>query len=336
MKKSAYSIAVVGATGLVGREIVAALEQREFPLSDLQLYASLRSAGDEMSCGRITARVDLLERARFEGNDMVFFAAGEQVSAEWAGRVTEADAVLIDASQLFAADPDVPLIVPEVNAPSAGGYIERGIVASPDSPGIALAVVLNPLHAAATLRRVVVSTYEPLSGAGQAGIEELQRQTVELMSGRSVENELFPHRVAFNVVPEVGEILAGGASRDERLTAAALRRLLDVPDLVASVTRARVPLFYGSALSVNVETADKLTVAQARDVLRQSPGILVHDDPQYPTPVDAVGQDAVGVGRMREDEGMNVLDIWVTIDNIRKGSAVNAVQIAELLIRDYL
>jgi len=336
MKKSTYSVAVVGSTGLVGREIVTALEQREFPVGDLQLYASARSAGDEIACGRIAARVELLERARFEGTDVVFLTAGEQVSAEWIGRVTDAGAVAIDASQLFAGDADVPLIVPEVNAASIAGYTERGVVACPDSPAVALAVVLNPLHAAAALRRVVVSTYEPLSGAGDAGIEELQRQTIELMSGRSVESELFAHRVAFNVVPQIGEMLAGAVTRDERLTAAALRRLLDAPELTVSVTRVHVPLFYGAALSVNIETAEKLTAAQARDILRPSPGVLLQDDAPYSTPIDAVGQDATAVGRIREDEATNVLDLWLTIDNIRKGPAVNAVQIAELLLRDYL
>ncbi len=339
MSKSACSVAVVGATGLVGAEIVVVLEQRQFPLADLQLYASLRSAGDEVHCGGLTARVAPLEQARFEDTDVVFLAAGERVSAEWAPRASAAGAVVIDTSQLFADDADVPLVVPEVNAPDLADYASRNLVTSPDVPAIALGVALHPLHAAGVIERLVVSTCEPVSGCGRAGIEELQRQTIELMNGRSIESELFPHRVAFNILPQVGEFLAGGASRDERQTIGALRRLLRVPDLTASVTRARVPLFYGTVLSVNIQTRRKLTATEAREILSNAPGVMLLDDVaahRYPTPADVVGQDATYVGRIREDESADVLDLWIGIDNLRKGSAVNAVQIAELLIRDYL
>ena len=339
MKKSAYSVAVIGATGLVGAEIVSALDERQFPIADLQLYASLRSAGDEVRCGALRTRVDILERARFEGTDLAFFAAGEQVSAEWIERATEMEAVVIDTSQLLAQDVDVPLIVPEVNAGDLGGYTDRLVVVSPDSPAIALAVALKPLHEAAGVTRVVCSTFEPVAHAGRAGIEELQRQTAELMNGRSVENEVFPHRIAFNVLPQIGELLAGGAARGEPQVAAALRRLLGDDSLPVSITRTCIPVFYGEALAVNVETAAKLTAAQAREILRAAPGILLQDEPgslKYPTPAEAVAQDVTLVGRIREEESLNILDVWIAIDNIRKGAAVNAVQIAELLIRDYL
>jgi aspartate-semialdehyde dehydrogenase len=247
--------------------------------------------------------------------------------------------VVIDTSQLLAEDVDVPLIVPEVNAGDLGGYTDRLVVVSPDSPAVALAVALKPLHDAASVTRVVCSTFEPVAHAGRAGIEELQRQTVELMNGRSVENEVFPHRIAFNLLPQVGDLLAGGAARGERQVAAALRRLLGDHSLPVSITRICVPMFYGGALSVNVETAAKLTAAQAREILRVAPGIVLQDEPgslQYPTPAEAVAQDATLVGRIREEESLNLLDLWIAIDNIRKGAAVNAVQIAELLIRDYL
>lgn len=339
MNKSAYSIAVVGATGLVGAEIIATLEQRQFPIADLQLYASIRSAGDEVQCGTLRAPVEMLERARFEGNDVVFFAAGEQVSAEWMERATESGAIVIDTSSLFAADPDVPLVVPEVNAADLSGYRHRGIVVSPDAPAVALAVGLKPLADAAGIVRVVCSTFEPVCGAGRAGIEELQRQTLELMSGRGVDSAVFPHRIAFNIVPHVGELLAGGTSRGEAHVAGALRRLLDDPSLPVSVTCTRVPVFFGAALAVNVETSRKLTAAEAHAILRAAPGILLPDDldPQaYPTSADAVSQDALLIGRIREDERLHVLDLWLAINSVRKGAAVNAVQIAELLIRDYL
>lgn len=339
MKKPAYSIAVVGATGLVGQEIIEQLEQRGFPIGALQLYGSLRTAGDLFRCAGVSARVELLDGAHFDDTDIVFLAAGEQVSAEWAPRATQAGAVVIDTSQLFAGDADVPLVVPEANAAALADYDARGIVASPDAAAIAMSVVLKPLQTASALRRVVASTFEPVSGAGRAGIEELQQQTVELMGGRSVEPALFQHRIAFNLVPQIGEFLAGGASRGEAQTVCALRRLLNAPELAVSVTRVRAPLFYGAAISLNLETTDGLTADAARELWRTAPGILLQDDVSagtYPTSVDAVGQDAICVGRVRADEAANVLDLWMVFDNVRKGSAANAVQIAELLIRDYL
>ena len=339
MKQARYSVAVLGATGLVGQEILAVLEQRQFPLADLQLYASLRSAGDEVTCGGLTTRVELLDNARFDETDIVILAAGEQVSAEWIDRATASGAVAIDTSQLFTGDPDVPVIVPEVNAADAAEYTARNIIVSPDAPAIALAVILKPLEQAAGLTRVVATSFEPVSGAGREGIEELHRQTVELMNGRSAEAALFPHRVAFNLVPQVGQLLAGGVSVEEQHTAAALRRLLHAPELVVSVTRTRAPIFYGAALAVNVETAQTLSAADAAEALRTAPGVLLQDDPGaqlYPMPATAVGEDWTAVGRIREEPAANVLDLWASVDNLRKGSAVNVVQIAELLIREYL
>ncbi len=340
MRKPAYSVAIIGATGLVGAEIIAALEERQFPLANLQLYASLRSAGDEVRCGAVSARIELLDGARFEDTDIAFLAAGEQVSAEWVARVTDAGAVVIDTSQLFAGDATVPLVVPEVNAAaSLADYAQRNLVASPDSVAVAMSIVLKPLQAIRPLKRLVASAFDPVSGAGRAGIDELQRQTIDLMNGRSVEPALFPHRIAFNLVPQVGALLEGGASHDEQQTVQALRRVLDLPELEISVTRVRAPLFYGAAISVNVEMLDPLTAGEAHDVLRAAPGILLQEDvttASYPTPMDAVGQDAICIGRVRADEVANVLDLWVVFDNVRKGGATNAVQIAELLIRDYL
>jgi aspartate-semialdehyde dehydrogenase len=339
MKKSAYSVAVVGATGLVGAEIIAVLEERRFPIAELLPYASLRTAGDEVRCGDVTARITPLDDARFGDTDFVFLAAGEQVSAEWVERATASGAIAIDTTQLFAGDPDVPLVVPDVNPAAITEYATRNLIASPAAPAIALGVVLQPLHAAAALRRVVASTFEPVSGAGRAGIEELQRQTVELMNGRSVENELFPRRIAFNIVPQIGEFLAGGVTRDEQQTVSAVRRLLDDPELAVSVTRVRTPHFYGTGLAANVETDQKLAASEAQEILRGAPGVLLEDDAtaeRYSTAADIVGQGATHVGRIREDPSLNVLDLWVVIDNIRKGSAINAVQIAELLIRDHL
>jgi len=339
MRKSTYAVAVVGATGLVGREILSALDDRGFPFGDLRLYASIRSAGEEVRCGTCTARVELLERARFEQLDIVFLAAGERLSAELAGRAAAAGAVVIDSSQLFVDDLDVPVIVPEINAAALGAFHTRHIVVSPDTLAIALAVVLNPLRDAAGLRRVVATTFEPVSGAGQRGIEELQRQTIDLMNGQSTESEVFPRRIAFNALPQVGEFLAGGSSIEEQQATAALLRVLDAPDVGVSLTRVRVPLFYGTSIALNVETDEPLSAEGVREVLRGAPGVLLQDDAeaaQYPTPGEAVGQDATCVGRVRASASDTVFDLWVCVDNLRKGSAVNAVQIAEVLIRDHL
>lgn len=339
MSKPAYTVAVIGATGLVGTEIVSVLEQRQFPVADLQLYASLRSAGAEMRCGDLTALVQPLDEGHFEGADIALLAAGEQVSAESVERVSESGAVIIDTSQLFAGEADVPVIVPEVNAPALVDYINRRLVVSPDAPAIALAVVLKPLQSLAAITRLVVSTYEPVSGAGRAGIDELQRQTVDLMNGRSTDNEIFPQRIAFNLLPQIGEFLAGGVSHDECRTVSGLRRILNEPDCPMSITRVRAPLFYGTGLTVHVATAETISAAQARELLAGAPGIFLQDDvvnALYPTPAGTVGQDAVYVGRIRADDAANALDFWVTIDNVRKGAAVNAVQVAELLVRDYL
>jgi aspartate-semialdehyde dehydrogenase len=339
MPRPGYNVAVVGATGLIGNEIVDALAARRFPIAELRLYASLQSAGDEVRCGALTARVEPLERARLAELDLVFLAAGEQVSAAWWERATQAGAVAIDTSQLFADDPQVPVVVPEVNAADLAGFAVRHLVTSPDAAAVGAAVALSPLAEAVPLARVVLTTFEPLSGAGRAGLEELQRQTIELMNGRSIDPGLFPQRTAFNLLPQVGEFLAGGATRGEQQTAAALRRLLHLPDLAVSVTRVWVPLFFGTALAANVETAVPLTAAAARDLLRVAPGVLLQDDVEarvYPTPASAVGQDATQVGRLRDDPAANVLDLWLALDNTRKGAAVNAVQIAELLIRDHL
>jgi len=339
MKKPAYSIAVVGATGLVGQEILDRLDERGFAVGALQLYASPRTAGDELRCAGVSARVELLDGARFGDTDLVFLAAGEQVSAEWVPRATDAGAVVIDTSQLFANDADVPLVVPEVNADSLADYTQRGLVASPDSAAVAMSIVLKPLQAAGMLKRVVACTIESVSGAGRAGIDELQQQTIELMSGRSVDAGLFPHRIAFNLVPQVGALLDGGASQGEQQSIDALRRLLDDAELSISVTRVRAPLFYGTAIAMSVETVDAMTVADARQALRTAPGILLQDDvapASYSTPADAVGQDAICVGRIRADAASNVLDFWIVFDSVRKGCAANAVQIAEILVRDYL
>jgi aspartate-semialdehyde dehydrogenase len=333
------TVAVVGATGLVGREIIAVLEQRQFPLADLRLYASLRSAGESISCGDLSRAVEVLDGANFDDVDIVFLAAGERITAEWISRLEASPAVVIDLSQLFAGDTDVPVVVPEVNAGDLADHSIRGIVASPDPATIALSVVLNPFRDAAGIRRVVVTSIEPASGIGGVGIDELQRQTVDLMQGRGTEPATFPHRIAFNLFPQIGELLAGGNSKDEEVTTASVRRVLDQAELAISITRVRAPLFFGHALSIDIETTEPMVLEEVVDLLRGAPGVLLPETMEggtYPTPADVVGEDATFVGRIRCDPPASTIDVWAVIDGVRKGAAVNAVQIAELLLRDHL
>jgi aspartate-semialdehyde dehydrogenase len=339
MRESGYTVAVVGATGLVGSEIVRVLGERQFPLADLRLYASPRTAGDTMQCGPCSAPVELLDSAHLEDVDIVFLAAGETVSAGWVGRATEAGAVVIDLSQLFAGDPDVPLVVPEVNPAAVEDYATRFVIASPDTAALALAVVLKPLQDTYGVERLVAVVLEPVSSAGRAGITELERQTFDLMSGRSPEHEQFARRVAFNLVPQTGALLAGGASSHEQQAVAAVRRLLAAPDLPVHMTRVYVPLFFGTALAVSIATSRTASAEEVSQCLRAAPGVLLEDEggeDSYRTTADTVGLDSTCVGRLRVDPADGAIDLWITIDNIRKGSAVNAVQIAEVLVREYL
>ncbi len=340
MKKSGYSVAIVGATGLVGREILSALGERVFPLSALAAYGTHSSLGEEVVCGSLSASVAALDSAaKFDAVDIVFLCAGDRVSAEWAERATAAGTVVVDLSGLYVDDLDIPVIVPEVNASDVALYSRRRIVASPDVVTVAAAVVLEPLRSMAPLRRTVITSIESASGAGRAGVAELEQQTLDLMSGREPDTEVFAQRLAFNVLPQVGEFLAGGGSLGEGQTRSALRRVLNDPELAISVTRVRAPLFFGTAVSLNVEFGAQLNADRIREHLRKAPGLLVVDDPAeqtYPTPAQALAEDATSVGRIRLLDSQYVADVWITIDNTRKGAAVNAVEIAEVLVRDHL
>jgi len=340
MSASLYNVAIVGVSGLVGGEIAKVLDERQFPVGELRGYASERSAGGDVEAGDRSVAVELLDRADFEGVDIAFFAATEQVTAEWAGRATAAGATVIDLSQLHADAVDVPLIVPEVNPGAIGEYGARHIIACPTAAALQLAVVLSPLRDAAGLKRVVVSSYEAVSEAGHAGIDALSQQTLDLLAGRSPEVNLFRDRIAFSLLPQVGEFLEGGYTRAEHQLMGQTQRLLDHAGLAITATSIRVPLFYGISQSVNVETVESLTAEAAREILRNAPGVLLQDDPaqeEYPTPASVIGGDAICVGRVRDDPSVECgLDLWIVGDNLRKGSAINAVAIAEILIRDYL
>ncbi|MFQ5682817.1 MAG: aspartate-semialdehyde dehydrogenase [Candidatus Binatia bacterium] len=340
MKKEKYNVAVVGATGAVGEQMRKILQERLFPVGELRLLASERSAGRHLEFRDHQVPVEVLGEGSFQDIDLALFSAGTGVSKEFAPQAAASGAVVIDNSAGFRMEPDVPLIVPEVNLQAMGSYQQRGMVANPNCSTIQLVVALKPIHDTVGIRRVVVSSYQSVSGAGRMAMEELGQQTAALFNGRELKKEKFPHQIAFNCIPQIDTFLEGGYTKEELKMVNETRKILEDPSLRITATAVRVPVFCSHSESVNIETEKKLTTEEAKNILRQAPGILLCDDPEnsvYPMAVDAVGQDATLVGRIREDDSVpNGINLWIVADNLRKGAALNAVQIAEILIRDYL
>jgi aspartate-semialdehyde dehydrogenase len=340
VKKEKYDLAIVGATGAVGEQMRAVLEERQFPVGELRLLASERSAGQFLQFGGHQRRVDVLTENSFDNIDIALFSAGGSVSAKFAPAAVSAGAVVVDNTACFRMEPDVPLVVPEVNASSIGAYKTRGIIANPNCSTIQMVVALKPIHDAARIKRVVVSTYQSVSGAGRQAMEELSKQVAALFNDKDVETKKFPHQIAFNCIPHIDVFMEDGYTKEEWKMIHETRKILGEPALPVTATAVRVPVFCSHSESVNVQTEKKLTAAEVKALLRQAPGIIVADEPEnnlYPLAVDATGKDAVYVGRIREDASVqNGINLWVVSDNLRKGAALNAIQIAEILIRDYL
>jgi len=340
VKKEKYNVTVVGATGAVGEQMREILEARLFPVGEIHFLASERSAGQVLEFQREKVRVKVLGKDSFQGVDIALFSAGRQVSENFAPLAVDAGAVVVDNSPQFRMEPDVPLVVPEVNAREIGRYEKRGIVANPNCSTIQMVVALKPIHDAARIKRVVVSTYQSVSGAGRMAMEELSQQTIALFSGKEIRNEKFPHQIAFNCIPQIDAFLENGYTKEEMKMIHETRKILGEPALPVTATAVRVPVFCGHSESVNVETEKKLTARDVKAILREAPGIVLCDDPAsgvYPMAIHAVGKDATFVGRIREDDSVpNGINLWIVADNLRKGAALNAVQIAEILIRDYL
>ncbi len=335
-----YKVAVVGATGTVGEVMLSILHERGFPASEVIALASERSAGGQVKFGNDD--IDVQDLAGFDPADIdiALFSAGGSVSKEYAPRFAAAGAVVIDNSSAFRNDDDVPLVVSEVN-PDAARTRPRGIIANPNCSTMQLMVALKPLHDAAKIERINIATYQSVSGTGQKALEELGRQTAGLLAFKEAEPEVYPVQIAFNVIPHGGEFTENGYTTEEMKLVWETRKILADDSIGVNATVVRVPVFYGHSEAVAIETRDKLTAARARELLEQAPGIEVVDDPRdggYPTPVThASGKDAVYVGRIREDlSHPHGLNLWVVADNIRKGAALNAVQIAELLVADGL
>ena len=338
MKKERYNVAILGATGVVGREMIGILEQRKFPVGELRLFASEKSVGEEISfCGK-PVKVRLAGEGVFRGMDLVMGDTPSDVSKKFVPMAVREGAIAIDCSSAFRMDPEVPLVVPEVNPDALSRH--KGIIAGPNCWAIPIGVAARPIHGRFRIKRMVIATYQSASGAGKGGMDELAEQTRSLFNQQEIPVKVFPHRLAFNVIPQIDSFLPTGVTKEEAKIMEELRKLLEAPELGLSVTAVRVPVFCGHSAAVNIETEKKVSAAEARTLLRGSPGIVVKDDLQkkeYPLPAEAAGTDEGYVGQIREGTSVpNGLNLWAVADNLRKGAALNAVQIAERLIDKYL
>jgi aspartate-semialdehyde dehydrogenase len=333
-----YRVAVVGATGAVGNEILNILAETGFPADEVVALASARSVGKEVSYGEErTLKVQDLARFDFDGIDIVLSSPGAAVSAVHSPRAAAAGAVVIDNTSHFRMEPDVPLVVPEVNREALRGFRQRNIVANPNCSTIQMVVALKPLHDLARIKRVVVATYQSASGAGQRGMDELFEQTKAIYMNESREPAVFPRRIAFNLIPQIDRFLEDGSTREEWKMVVETRKILD-PEIDVVATCVRVPVFVGHSEAINIEFFEPIELEEARDALRDASGVVVVDDPargEYVTPVECVGEHAVFVSRLRRDPTVpHGLSLWVVSDNLRKGAALNAVQIAQALVED--
>jgi len=338
MSETQYNVGIVGATGLVGSEMIQVLEDRNFPVGELYLWASERSAGAELEFQSRKIKVEELNKLSFSSKklDFVLFAGGGGVSAEYAPLAADTGAIVIDNSSHFRLQTGVPLVVPEVNPEAVENCKETGIIANPNCSTIQMVVALQPLHEAAGIKRVIVSSYQSVSGAGSEALDEMQQQVSDLFAGKEIKNEVFPHQIAFNCIPHIDVFFEDGFSKEEMKMILETRKIMNLPDLKITATAVRVPVFISHAESINIEFNSAITADEAREVLENAPGVIVWDDPKeklYPTPFEVAGQDEVFVGRVRQDKSTeNALHLWVVADNLRKGAATNAIQIAETCI----
>lgn len=333
-----YSIAILGAAGLVGRQTLERLEERRFPVGKLKLLATSRSAGAKIQAFGQEIEVEETSPEAFDGVDLAFFAASTQASKELAPQAVRRGAVVIDKSNAFRMDPAVPLLVPEVNPQAARRH--QGILASPNCSTIQMVMVLKPLHEAFRAKRVIVSTYQAVSGTGREAMEELKEQTARVLKGEAIKPEVYPYQIAFNVLPHIDAFDEVGYTGEEMKMVNETRKILEDDTMRISATTVRVPVHIGHSEAITIDFEREVTPEAARGLLSQTPGVVVLDDPRslrYPMPVEAAGRDDVYVGRIRRDlSSDNGLNLWVVADNLRKGAATNAVQMAELLIREGL
>lgn len=336
-----YDVAVVGATGAVGEAMISILQERNFPVGNFYPLASSRSAGKTLSFNGKSVKVEDLATFDFSKVQIALFSAGGSISEEFAPKAGEAGCVVIDNTSHFRREPDIPLVVPEVNEEAIAGYVGRNIIANPNCSTIQMLVALKPIYDAVGIERINVATYQAVSGTGKEAIEELAGQTARLLNGQDISAEVYPKQIAFNALPHIDTFQDNGYTREEMKMVWETRKIFADESIVVNPTCVRIPVFFGHAEAVHIETVDKITAEQARQLLENAEGVQVMDeraDGGYPTPVtDSAGQDPVFVGRIREDiSHPRGLNLWVVADNVRKGAALNSVQIAEKLIKTYL
>ncbi|MBF0319201.1 MAG: aspartate-semialdehyde dehydrogenase [Nitrospirae bacterium] len=333
-KKDKYMVAVVGATGAVGGEMISILQERKFPVEQLRLFASERSEGRKLPYKDDEIKVEVLREDVFKGIDIALFSAGAQRSKDFAPFAAKDGCVVIDNSSAWRMDPQIPLVVPEVNPNDLKKH--TGIIANPNCSTIQMVVALKPLHDKAKIKRIVVSTFQAVSGTGAKAMDELLEQTKSLLGFQEVKCKVYPHQIAFNCLPHIDSFLENGYTKEEMKMLNETRKIMGDNSIQVTATTVRVPVFRGHSECVNIETEIKLTANEARAILSEAPGVIVFDAPEknvYPLPIDCAGKDAVYVGRIREDESIpSGLNMWIVSDNLRKGAALNAVQIAEKLI----
>ncbi|KPA18489.1 Aspartate-semialdehyde dehydrogenase [Candidatus Magnetomorum sp. HK-1] len=340
MKEKQVNVAIAGATGAVGNQMIQCLEERNFPMKSLKLLASERSAGRKIRFKGDDLTVELLTKDSFKDVDVAIFSAGGTPSKIFAPAAAEAGCVVVDNSSAWRMDPDIPLVVPEANPHAIAGYKKKGIIANPNCSTIQMIVPLVVLHREYGIKRIVVSSYQAVSGTGKKAIDELHDQTRAILNYLDYEAKVYPHQISFNCLPHIDVFLDNGYTKEEMKMVNETRKILEDDSIGVTATTVRVPVFYGHSESVNVETKKPISAAEYRELLKSQPGVKVVDDPsknEYPLAIDAAGQDLTLVGRIRDDESIeNGINMWIVADNIRKGAATNAVQIAEILVKDYL
>lgn len=334
-----YDVAVLGATGAVGQMMLEILQEREFPIGNIYPLASSRSAGGKITFNN--KQVEVLDVETFDWTQVQIglFSAGGSVSEKWAPIAAEAGVVVIDNTSHFRYDDDIPLVIPEVNPEAIAQYTNRGIIANPNCSTIQMLVALKPIHDAACIKRINVATYQAVSGSGKSAIDELAGQTASLLNGREVETKVYPKQIAFNVIPQIDVFTENGYTKEEMKMVWETQKIFGDEYIMVNPTAVRVPVFYGHSEAIHLETRDPISAEEVRSLMRHAPGVkLIENEEDYPTPVsDSAGHDEVFVGRIREDiSHASGINLWVVGDNIRKGAATNSVQIAELLIKDYL
>ena len=335
-----FNVAVAGATGAVGNRMLACLEERNFPVNNIKLLATAKSAGRKLSFKGQEITVEELTESSFDGVDIGIFSAGGATSEKFAPAAASAGCVVVDNSAAWRMDPDVPLVVPEVNPHAVAGYTKKGIIANPNCSTIQMIVALAPIHKKVGIKRIVVSTYQAVSGTGKKAIDELENQIKAIVNNEAPQNTVYPYRIAFNCLPHIDVFLDNGYTKEEMKMVHETRKILEDDSIGVTATTVRVPVYFGHSESVNMETREPISPEAVKALLKDSPGVLVVDDPsqnRYPMAIEAEGKDDTLVGRIRADESIaNGINMWIVADNIRKGAATNAVQIAEILAKDYL